>query len=190
MQTSHRRGHRVLMSSQRALTFMISLMFLGRQRAHGLAIYRSIGPPACRTLSSVLSVSDEPVIDPRVRFLKRGDEIDARILSFGTIGASVEVILKGEQALAVARAAKDGTLGFARGSALSGMVPQIEISLFREARGEGDVMIGDTIPAYVHHIRDDGRVDVGLRPDARGRVQTAQEQLLLALEARCLTHTL
>jgi hypothetical protein len=44
------------------------------------------------------------------------------------------------------------------------------------------VVCRDVLNAWVHNVRDDGKVDLGLRPAGRGRVTVAQESILAALE--------
>jgi hypothetical protein len=100
--------------------------------------------------------------------LKGGQEISAKILSFGPLGASV-VVLPRDVA----------NVGF---QSVLGMITQTEISLFREARGGEDVIIGDVVPAFVLNVREDGKVDVGLRPSVKLRVDATQQQIIAELE--------
>ena len=99
-----------------------------------------------------------------------GEQIMARVLSFGPLGASV--VVENDQT----SEGEDSLLP------QEGLITQFEIGLFREARGT-DVVIGDLLPAYVNNVREDGKVDVGLRPPVGDRITVAKEAVLAALEA-------
>ena len=100
-----------------------------------------------------------------------GDELRARVLSFGPLGASVTV------------ESDDGGMEEGALLPLEGLITQYEIGLFREARRGADVIVGDTLPAYVNHVREDGKVDVGLRPPASDRIGLAKAAVLEALSS-------
>ena len=102
--------------------------------------------------------------------LKIGTEVTARISSFGPLGASVEVHTGG------------GSQRDFDEDVYQGLIDQSEISLFREARGGSDVVVGEMLQAWVFHTNEDGKIAVGLRPSGRERVSATQETLLAALE--------
>jgi RNA recognition motif-containing protein len=90
--------------------------------------------------------------------LKRGQTIKIRVSSFGPLGASVQV---------------NGTVG--------GLVLQKELALFRERRNGAEVAVGEVLDAYVEHVRENGKVDVSLRPILRSRIEQNKAQVLEAL---------
>ena len=56
--------------------------------------------------------------------------------------------------------------------------------LYHEAGGaESETRIGETLPGYVERIREDGRVDLSLRPTGARATRLAREVVLEALEA-------
>lgn len=92
----------------------------------------------------------------------RGTSIEAEVLSFGPLGASVRV--------------NDGE------SDALGLILQKELAFFRDQRGGIEVVLGERLPAFVERIREDGRVDVQLRPVFTARLAIVAKQILEALE--------
>lgn len=90
---------------------------------------------------------------------QRGDKIDAKVTRFGHLGMSVESVSNG----------------------LSGMVLQQELAFFRSA-GALDPKIGDAVTVFVQRIRDDGKLDLSLRPVGFDKFQAARDMLLKALQ--------
>jgi hypothetical protein len=86
---------------------------------------------------------------------RSGDKVQVEIISFGPLGASVDVIAKGHAAEDII---DDASLPLAKG-----LIYQREISYFREWRNHVDVVRGEVLPAYVDAVRDDGKLDIGLR---------------------------
>lgn len=120
-----------------------------------------LGPLAARTnfaLYSTPSESDDKEDDALVKF-RRGDEISAVVTQFGPLGASVTV---------------NGGNGY-------GLILQSEIAMYRDKHGI-DVVIGDSLDAYVEHVRDDGKLHVFLRPVTVARLGSVAEQVMEALE--------
>ena len=89
----------------------------------------------------------------------RGQAIEVKIVQFGPLGASVTV----------------------NGGEAYGLVLQREIALLRDKRGS-DVLVGDTIDAWVEKMRDDGRLNVSFRPVDTLRMKDTAEQIVEALE--------
>ena len=90
---------------------------------------------------------------------RRGQSIMAKVLMFGPLGASVSV--------------DDG--------AAFGLVLQSEIALLRDKRGS-DIVVGETVPAFVEKVREDNRLNVAFRPPVMPRMQDTAAQVLEALE--------
>jgi CvfB-like winged helix domain len=84
-----------------------------------------------------------------------GEKIQVEVVSFGPLGASVQVVGRGHDAEGLI-AVNDEPLG-------TGLILQMEIGYFRQARNNVDVVRGEVLPAYVQHIREDGKIDIGLR---------------------------
>ena len=59
---------------------------------------------------------------------------------------------------------------------------QSEIAYFRQRRGGEDVVVGETIGGFVQQIRDDGKMNIGLRPFGTDRIEFTKQQVLDALE--------
>jgi len=89
----------------------------------------------------------------------RGQAIEVKVVQFGPLGASVTV----------------------NGGEAYGLVLQREIALLRDKRGS-DVLVGDTIDAWVEKVRDDGRLNVSFRPVDTLRMKDTAEQIVEALE--------
>lgn len=90
---------------------------------------------------------------------KRGQSITAKILQFGPLGASVEV--------------NDGEG--------SGLIIQSEIAYFRQRRSGEDIVIGEVLEAFVEKVRDDGKINVSLRPTGLSRIEFVQKQVTKAI---------
>ena len=60
------------------------------------------------------------------------------------------------------------------------IIYQKEIAYFRSARNNVDVVRGEVLPAYVQKVRDDGKLDIGLR--AFGGKQKSMEVSEMIME--------
>jgi len=102
---------------------------------------------------------------------KPGDRIQVEVISFGPLGASVEVIGEGHDPDSLVPES-DPPLGL-------GLILQKEIQYFRQGRDGVDVVRGEVLPAYVERVRDDGRIDVGLRSyGGKAKAQEAGSAIL------------
>jgi hypothetical protein len=84
-----------------------------------------------------------------------GDKIQVEILSFGPLGASVDVVATSHL--------EDDMIPIDAPPLGSGLILQREIEYFRQGRGNVDVVRGEVLPAYVERIRETGKIDVTLR---------------------------
>jgi hypothetical protein len=84
-----------------------------------------------------------------------GDTIQVEVISFGPLGASVEVVgLSHDGELLPADQEPYGR----------GLILQKEISYFRQSRDYVDVVKGEILNAYVQNVREeDGKLDISLR---------------------------
>jgi hypothetical protein len=100
--------------------------------------------------------NNAPVVGD-VRF-KQGDQVQVEIVQFGPLGASVEVIGIGHaDNTPLLPADAPEAYGY-------GLILQKEISYFRNARDNVDVVRGEILPAYVQNVREeDGKLDISLR---------------------------
>jgi predicted RNA-binding protein (virulence factor B family) len=87
---------------------------------------------------------------------RAGDKIQVEVVSFGPLGASVEVIGLGHGDDADLLSADEEPYG-------TGLILQKEIAYFRQSRNSVDVVRGEVVPAYIQNVREDGKIDVGLR---------------------------
>jgi len=107
-----------------------------------------------------------------------GDKVQVEVVNFGPLGASVEVIGLGH--------GDDVPLlsGDAPEAYGYGLVLQQEISYFRKARDNVDVVRGEILPAYVQKVRpEDGKLDISLRSyGGKAKSSDAGTQILERLE--------
>lgn len=122
--------------------------FLHKQKALPLARLPTI---PFVTQKALFSSTESPEDD----VLKPGDEIQVEVVSFGPLGASVDVIGISHD--------PDKLIPETDPPIAQGLILQKEIQYFREGRGNVDVVRGEVLPAYVERVRDTGKVDVGLR---------------------------
>lgn len=92
---------------------------------------------------------------------KRGDAIKAKVIQFGPIGASVDI----------------------EGGKARGLIVQKEIAMFRKKRNGDDVVIGEVLDGFVERVRDDGKINVFLRPtNISSRIGEVKDLIMDALE--------
>ena len=102
----------------------------------------------------------------------RGENVEATILGFGPLGASV-VIHKKEG---------DGKRGVNEGDDIEegrGLILQQELTYW-SALNDGQPDIGETLNAYILNVREDGKLDVNLRPVGYDKVLAARDRILAA----------
>ncbi|VEU43031.1 unnamed protein product, partial [Pseudo-nitzschia multistriata] len=87
-----------------------------------------------------------------------GDKVQVEVVNFGPLGASVEVIGLGHgDDVPLLPVDAPEAYGY-------GLIMQREISFFRSARNNVDVVRGEILPAYVQKVRaEDGKLDISLR---------------------------
>jgi predicted RNA-binding protein (virulence factor B family) len=90
---------------------------------------------------------------------KKNQEIDVKVLKFNIYGCKVDIN---------------------NGNA-NGFIMQQEISIFKNFNGN-DIKIGDNIIGYVERIRQDGNIDVTLRPLLLSRVEINKQIIIDELE--------
>ena len=88
--------------------------------------------------------------------LRPGDKIQVEIVSFGPLGASADII-------GLSHDENEDLLPPDEEPYAQGLILQKEIAYFRSARDNVDVVRGEILPAFVQNVREDGKVDVGLR---------------------------
>lgn len=109
---------------------------------------------------------------------QKGDQIQVEVVNFGPLGASVEVIGLGHgDDVQLLPADAPEAYGY-------GLILQKEISYFRNARDNIDVVRGEILPAYVQHVRpEDGKLDISLRSyGGKAKSADAGTQILERLE--------
>ena len=107
---------------------------------------------------------------------KYPDPIQVEVVSFGTLGASVEVVGIGHN--------PDDLIAESAASLGRGLISQQEISYFRQSRGNIDVVTGELLPAYVEKVREvDGKLAVVLRkPGGKAKAQDLAAAIMEVLE--------
>jgi len=97
------------------------------------------------------------------------------VLSFGPLGASVDVVGMGHS--------PDNLIPETEPPLGQGLVLQKEIHYFRQARNNVDVVKGEILPAYVEKVREDGRMDICLRkPGGKAKADEVGKLILERLE--------
>jgi hypothetical protein len=128
-------------------------------------LHSRLTPPG-RTARFMSSLDGSP---PK---FQTGDRILIEVVSFGPLGASVQVVGLSHSPDALIAEDED-PLG-------RGLILQREIHYFRQARDSVDVVKGEVLPAYVERVRDNGRLDISLR--SPGGKQKAEDIGKLILE--------
>ena len=90
----------------------------------------------------------------------RGQKIRIEVIQFGPLGASVEIV----------------------GGTARGLVLQSEIAMLRNKRGGEDVILEEKLDGFVERVREDGRIDVALRPVGKTRAMELRALVLDAIE--------
>jgi hypothetical protein len=105
-----------------------------------------------------------------------GDKIQVEVISFGPMGASVEIIGRSHD--------PDDLIPEGEPPLALGLVLQKEIQYFRQARDNVDVLRGEVLPAYVERVRPETqRVDVGLRAfGGKAKAEEVSKMILDRLE--------
>jgi len=173
------------------LFYAIIMSFLFRSSVNAFATFSRHRLSSCcvaqRTLTTthVASSSDDnggEIYQPKFR---RGDKIQVEIISFGPLGASVDVIAHKSHDPSDCIPPDEPALG-------RGMVLQREIDYFRRGRGGVDIVKYETLPAYVENVRrqefadsteEEVRLDVSLRPPGgKAKAVDLGEQILQKLQ--------
>jgi hypothetical protein len=104
-----------------------------------------------------------------------GEKIQVEVISFGPLGASVEVIGRGH--------GQDDLISDDQPALGRGLILQKEIAFFREGRQNVDVVRGEILPAYVERVRDNGRIDISLRAfGGQAKADEVSQQILERLQ--------
>jgi len=177
-----------IITGSRAVYSLIhpGLSFVGTCRTLGTSgRCRTSGPlhPSTQRLSaaratplyaaaSTSSDSVRPALPPRP--LRRGDAVQAEVLYFGPLGATVHIVGAGHGRDV---SLSDEPLG-------RGLILQREIAYFREGRRGIDVVTGEILPAWVEKVHEDTgltKVDVSLRPHGGGAKAEQVANSIMAL---------
>lgn len=132
-----------------ALLLSVSLTSF-KAGAYRFQLIRSFQPRLLRAAQSTLS----PVTKESPPYVI-GQRVNVTILSFGIMGATVQINDSSDRAL----------------------VYQDEIRNYRSFRNEKDVVVGERLEGFIKHIRDDGKMAVQLRPKPAERIPLLMEQL-------------
>jgi hypothetical protein len=124
-----------------------------------------------RFCPSVLQFSSASTAAPSPSF-QPGDAIQVEVMSFGPLGASVDIIADSHRETSIIQETEP-PLG-------QGLILQREIRYFRESRNNVDVVRGEVLPGYVEFVRDDGKVNISLR--AFGQKAKADEVVTMILD--------
>lgn len=164
--------------------FAIIMSFLLRRSAVSAFGTLSAAQRAFTTTPAALSSENNggELYQPKFR---RGDKIQVEVISFGPLGASVDVIAHKSHDPSDCIPPDEPALG-------RGMVLQREINYFRRGRGGVDIVKYETLPAYVEKVREQSfddsnevevRLDVSLRPPGgKAKAVDLGEQILQKLQ--------
>ncbi|EEC51464.1 predicted protein [Phaeodactylum tricornutum CCAP 1055/1] len=108
-----------------------------------------------QSLTSIVRGMSDSTDDVVIPDFQPGDKIQVEIMSFGPLGAGVEVIGLSHDS--------DSLISETDPPLALGLILQREIRYFRQGRNNVDVVQGEVLPAYVERVRETGRVDVSLR---------------------------
>lgn len=98
------------------------------------------------------------------------------VTDFGPLGASVDVIGMGHN--------NDALLDENEEPYAIGLIYQKEIAYYRSGRGGVDVVRGEILPAYIQKVRDDGKLDIGLRAfGGKAKSDEVSEMIMERLES-------
>jgi CvfB-like winged helix domain/SAP domain len=94
--------------------------------------------------------------------VRKGMTIEVKVVKYGALGASVEVV--------------ESVMG-----AVGGLILQDQLDYWVALNGR-EPRVGEVLNAYVQKVRDDGKLDIALRPVGYDKVTEARDRILEALE--------
>lgn len=107
---------------------------------------------------------------------RRGMNVIIEVMSFGPMGASVDVVATSHDHNDVIQESEKA-IGV-------GLISQQEIRYFRASRNGLDVALGEILKAYVTDVRDDGKLAIGLRPfGGKGKATELGAMIMERLES-------
>ena len=146
-----------------------------RQQLIRLTHPAQVHPSALLLTRLYSSSSQEQNSQSNTHSFQRGDAVQVQVMSFGPLGASVDVIAASHD--------DDQIIPETEPPLAKGLILQKEISYFRQARNNVDVVLSEVLPAYVEHVRDDQKLDIGLRKfGGRAKTLDVAEQLMERLQ--------
>ena len=129
----------------------------------------------CNQLSRLFSqLNDANTPQRNSHKFGRGDKIQVEVGGFGHLGATVYVIGLGHS--------NDDLIDEEDPPLAQGIIYQQEIRYFRESRNNVDVVSGEVLKGFVDRAREDGKLDVSLRPVGHDKALLLAEQILERLE--------
>ena len=136
----------------------------------GRASFHNTGNPLARhTRSSTARRESQSEV-----LFKHADPIQIEVISFGPLGASVDVVARGHN--------PENLIPESSPALGQGLVLQKEIHYFRQARNNVDVVAGELLPAYVEEVRDDGRLNISLRqPGGKAKADEVSKMIMQKL---------
>lgn len=134
------------------------------------------------TLITSTSANNDDMYQP---IFEKGDKVQVEIISFGRLGASVDVIAHNSHDPKECIPADEPALG-------RGLILQKEIAYYRDKRSGVDIVQYETLPAYVEKVREqefeegkgiEVRLDISLRPiGGRAKALELGEQIMRKLK--------
>lgn len=168
---------------------LFNLLFITNRKGLGLVLTRNLCRATARANSLTIKKSFAPVrVSQRLPALiddtsaptesfntnntynfKTGQDIQIKFLQFGPLGGSVAIFLADDETIVENIKAR-------------GLIIQKELSYLKEKRNGVSAEVGEVHPAYVGLVREDGRINVSLRPIGSTRIQSTKSIILEALE--------
>lgn len=147
-------------------SFLVSNAFVVPFQAGSALFHNSANPLARHTQSRTARRESESDL-----LFKYADPIQVEVISFGPLGASVDVVARGHNPENLIPESSQ-VLG-------QGLVLQKEIHYFRQARNNVDVVAGELLPAFVEEVRDDGRLNISLRqPGGKAKAEEVSKMIM------------
>lgn len=112
------------------------------------------------TVNNAISITPQQEEQQSIIEYKRGQNVQVKVIQFGPLGASVTVNKHNH-----------------------GLILQKELALFRDRRNNEEVLLGEELTGYVERVRDNGKIDISLRPVDLSRIELVKNEVYERLKS-------